>query len=75
MWTITKIDDRFIALKDDQQIPMKGERFLHTSPRGVLDDIARECADNDAPTSNCALHPNEHATAELIRSYGFTVAD
>lgn len=73
---VTKVDDDYILLRLDQPIPALGQASFSRSVRSCLSDQLEKIKDHGmAEPSDVHILPNEHADANLIRSFGFTVAE
>lgn len=83
---IHKIDNDFCILDEDEEIPAVGQgNYYHRTAKAALEHLARNIVsageqlsrylDEDIRLSDCKIAENEHASADLIRSFGFTVAE
>lgn len=73
---VIKVDNQFAVVNPNQGIPEAGSKFYHPSAgsalRTTLDIINDHIDDDGALPAEVEIIANEHASAELIRKYGFT---
>lgn len=74
-WQICKADRNYILVRIDDPIPALGERFFHGSVRAALQAARDETLDMGFDPADVMVLPNTFASAELIKSFGLTVAE
>jgi hypothetical protein len=76
--TLMKIDGDYILLGDDAEIPMAGQGAYCRSAAEALECYAQQASESIgipgcvSSLSQIVVNANGHATADLIRRYGFT---
>lgn len=73
---VIKMDNQFAVLNRNEEIPAAGAKHYHNTAaaalRTTLDIINDHIDDDGALPAEVEIIVSEHASAELIRSYGFT---